>query len=404
MTRNEIKHNEQIKVIKLWINNNCRGIISAVTGFGKTRLGVLAAKGFHNKYGKDFKILIITPTETIRDNAWKEEFKKWDANKAFKECVNTVCIQTAHKWKNKSYDLVVLDEAHHYTSEEYSKFFANNDIKYIMGLSATLEKEQLDFYKSLGLPLIYNIGLEKAKKLKLVSDYNIYNIGVSLSPSEQYDYDEANRVFNRTFPIFQRDLKLMFKCMDAEFFERYCKQEGYDYDEVKGFPFQCNGAIATRKNIIYDCEAKIKLIKEISNLMPDKLGIVFAERTKFADKVTKALGDKCVSFHSKIGKKQRTANLKRLIDGRTKVNTIATGKALNEGANIPRCNLAIIASATGKARATTQRIGRSIRFEEGKVATIVRLYVKNSQEEKWVNNAQQDLDAEFINDLNQIEI
>jgi len=92
--------------------------------------------------------------------------------------------------------------------------------------------------------------------------------------------------------------------------------------------------------------------------MPDKLGIVFSERTVFADKVTKALGSRCVSFHSKIGKKQRAINLKKLIDGRTKVNMVSTGKALNEGANIPRCSLAIIASATGKARATTQRIGQ----------------------------------------------
>jgi ERCC4-related helicase len=34
-----------------------------------------------------------------------------------------------------------------------------------------------------------------------------------------------------------------------------------------------------------------------------------------------------------------------------------------------------------------QRVGRLIRFQEGKVGEIVILYVKDSQEEKWLKNA-----------------
>jgi superfamily II DNA or RNA helicase len=404
MDRNQIKHEEQVKAIKIWIANGCKGSFECCTGFGKTRLGVLAAKGFHSKYGDGFKILVLTPTETIRDTAWKEEFKKWKAEKVFKACVETVCIQTAYKWVGKKYDLVICDEAHNFTSEEYSKFFENNEMRFIMGLSATLDVDQKQFLRRIGAPVVYSIGIEKARKLKLVSDFVIYNYGVELSLAEQIEYDKADATFKRTFPIFDRDLKIMFKCMDKNFFQSWCTNKGYDYDNVAGFPFQCNAAIAKRKNIIYDCAAKIDAIKEISGIMPDKLGIIFSERIEFADKVTGALGESCVSFHSKITKKRREENLKKLMDGRTKVNRISTGKALNEGANIPKCNLAVIASATGKARSTIQRIGRSIRFEEDKTAIIVRLYVKGSQEEKWVENAQKSMTVEQINDLNQIEV
>ena len=34
-----------------------------------------------------------------------------------------------------------------------------------------------------------------------------------------------------------------------------------------------------------------------------------------------------------------------------------------------------------------QRIGRLIRFEEGKTGKIYIIYVKNSQEERWLNKA-----------------
>ena len=33
-----------------------------------------------------------------------------------------------------------------------------------------------------------------------------------------------------------------------------------------------------------------------------------------------------------------------------------------------------------------QRVGRLIRFEEGKIGKVVILYVKDSQEEKWLKN------------------
>ena len=38
-----------------------------------------------------------------------------------------------------------------------------------------------------------------------------------------------------------------------------------------------------------------------------------------------------------------------------------------------------------------QRIGRLVRFEEDKVGKIYIIYVKNSQEEKWLTKAVQDL-------------
>lgn len=39
-----------------------------------------------------------------------------------------------------------------------------------------------------------------------------------------------------------------------------------------------------------------------------------------------------------------------------------------------------------------QRVGRLIRFQEGKVGDIYILYVKESQEEKWLKNAVKSLD------------
>ena len=51
-----------------------------------------------------------------------------------------------------------------------------------------------------------------------------------------------------------------------------------------------------------------------------------------------------------------------------------------------------------------QRVGRLIRFQEDKIGRIVILYVKDSQEEKWVKSSVKNLDnikwLSSINDFN----
>ena len=62
-------------------------------------------------------------------------------------------------------------------------------------------------------------------------------------------------------------------------------------------------------------------------------------------------------------------------------------KALNQGLDIPNANLGIICGITSKSLSMIQRVGRLIRFEEGKIGKVVILYVKESQEEKWLKNS-----------------
>ena len=60
---------------------------------------------------------------------------------------------------------------------------------------------------------------------------------------------------------------------------------------------------------------------------------------------------------------------------------------MNQGLDIPNANLGIICGITSKSLSMIQRVGRLIRFEEGKIGKVVILYVKESQEEKWLKNS-----------------
>ena len=401
---NEIKDKVQKEGLNAWELHGYIGTLEMATGVGKSRCGVLAAKR-KVKEKPDAKILIITPSESIRDTAWKEEFNKWKANSVFNNNVVIECIQTAWKRQGDYFDLVICDEIHNYvikdSKKEYSyyKFFENNTYDWILGLSATIDVDQRVNLSKVA-QVVYKVSTTKALSLGLISPFTIYTVPVELTDLEKAAYDKADKIVNKLLPLFNWNMDKMFACMKAEYFERYCKINALDYDapHIKNAPFVCNNAIQKRKNILYEASEKEKAILNVAKFIEGN-GIIFSQTTDFVDSVTEKLGDICVRFHSKIRAKEKKEALKKLQDRRTKVKIIATARALNEGANIKDVKFAIIASGTSKIRDVIQRVGRAVRLDKDKSAIIIRLYVKNSQEEKWMNNSMKELNSVDLNSL-----
>ena len=100
---------------------------------------------------------------------------------------------------------------------------------------------------------------------------------------------------------------------------------------------------------------------------------------------------------STSGKESKTQN------GEGKYNTLCSTKALNQGIDISDANLGILCGITSKGLTMLQRVGRLLRYEENKISNIIILYVKNSQEEKWLNNAIKTIDnVLWINNITEI--
>jgi superfamily II DNA or RNA helicase len=66
---------------------------------------------------------------------------------------------------------------------------------------------------------------------------------------------------------------------------------------------------------------------------------------------------------------------------------LCSTKALNQGLDIPNAQIGLICGLTSKALTMIQRVGRLVRIDPDnpdKVGSVVILYVKDSQEEKWL--------------------
>ena len=112
-----------------------------------------------------------------------------------------------------------------------------------------------------------------------------------------------------------------------------------------------------------------------------------SENIKFADEMAEATSG--ISYHSGKTAKQRVDILKCFTEGDCRV--LCSTKALNQGFNIPDVGVGVIVGLDSKALPMIQRIGRLLRKSEDKIGKIYILYVKDSQEEKWLINATKNL-------------
>ena len=95
-------------------------------------------------------------------------------------------------------------------------------------------------------------------------------------------------------------------------------------------------------------------------------------------------------YHSGKTKKQREAALDNFKNG--DISVLCSTKALNQGFDVADADFGIICGLTSKSLSMIQRVGRLLRFKDGKKSRIVIFYVPNSQEEKWLKTAVKSLD------------
>ena len=142
MTRTE----RQLLAIEKWKKVKCRGSLVGNTGFGKTRMALMAITRVLAKY-PDLKVTIVVPTKPLREQ-WSEKLEEYGL---IGNNINILIINTAAK-KPFDCNFLIIDECHHISAEGMSNIFKNCSPLLILGLTATYErldgreKEVLDHY------------------------------------------------------------------------------------------------------------------------------------------------------------------------------------------------------------------------------------------------------------------
>ena len=368
MTRNDY----QKKALNDWANQGFKGSIIAATGFGKSRVATLAiAYSLDELEDKDARCLVLVPTQQLQDQ-FPNEFVKWGFEE-YLDRIDFMCYQSAHKMEGKHYHVVVCDEIHLGLSEVYREFFNKNSYDRLLCLTATIPEEPEYRMVLVNLaPICFTITLDECVEAGFVADYEIYCIGVDLDETEREQYDGYHKMFVR-----------MRMALGFGAFSKAQAILGGKMEGNKGAAAQYMNSIRGRRQVVQQAVSKIAGAVEVVEFHSDKKIITFGGTNKFTDCVAEAIGAE--SYHSGKTKKQREKLLDKFRSGETKV--LCSTKALNQGMDVPDVEIGIIVGLESKALPMIQRLGRIIRKDGDKVGKIYIFYVKNSQEEKWLEQA-----------------
>jgi superfamily II DNA or RNA helicase len=372
-------------VVKNWILQKCKGTACCATGFGKTRVALIAIKTITNT-NPNCKITIIVPSKVLHDQ-WLRILNTNDYNKL---SINVVISNTAIK-KSFYCDFLIIDEVHRINAITSRKVFTLCNPSFILGLTATYErldhkeKEVVDYY----CPVCDTVSIEECLENNWLSNYKEYKVLLEVDLTE---YHRMNKTFMQHFAFFDFDISLAQALLTNIYKQqKFAKERNVTLQEVKANVYNFFRAVKGRKLFIANHPYKLEIAKQIIEARKDKKIITFNSSIK-----------QCESYkmgyvvHSGNTKKKNRMTLEEF--SKCDKAVIHSAAQLKEGLDVPGLEVAIVTGFNSSKIEKKQMNGRVIRYEPGKQAEIFTLVLKGTVEEKWFQKSTEDMNYIELNE------
>lgn len=370
------KNHIQALALAYWKEDNKRGCAELATGIGKTKIAIMAILEQFEKNPNSI-VFIFVPTITLRDDTWPAELKEWGANHLISKLRILTYNAMAEVVVEGESDLIILDEVHHATINNF-QFFATNKVWDILALSATLddlEQEKADLIDKYCPSFLY-LPLEDAITLKLISDFEIITLYFELS-NDDIVFKGYNDKGEAQYISEAEEYKRLSKKLQNSMFVAKLKWQKFKNMQA-------------RVDMIMNLPSKRILAKEVMDQILDegKRTIIFCGSIEQCDQLC----------HPDVYHSKDKSGLKLFREYKT--TKLGAVKALNEGQNIPDIDQIFIVQISSKGRDIIQRIGRSVRWRVGHTAKVIILVARGTSDEKWYNNAVKNFDQKRITNYN----
>lgn len=276
------------------------------------------------------------------------------------------------------FGFVVFDECHHLPGPSLRLAADSCLAPFRLGLTATPERgdgseAQLD--RLIG-PLVYRREIKELAGTYL-AEYETQRITVSLSEDEQRRYDEARAIYRG----YVADAGISMASLAG--FQRFLSLSASDPEGRKALL-----AYREQKRIAEGSDSKLRVLARlISSHSKDRV-IVFTSDNATVHEISRRFLVPAITHQTKI--KERKEILEGFNAGRYPF--LATSKVLNEGVDVPSAAVAIVLSGSGSVREHVQRLGRILRRQDGKRATLYEIVAAGTAEE-YVSTRRRQHDA-----------
>ncbi len=368
-----------MQAVEAWEAAGRRGIVSVVTGAGKTLFAEMCMAAYRNSQPGGL-IFVLVPTLALLDQWYvslSEDMGLGESDigtfsgeghaRGWRD-VNLVVLNTSrvlHQRIPAERSMLVVDECHRAATPENSKALSARYAA-TLGMSATPERdydagmEEL-LVPSLG-PLVYTYDYNAAAADGVVAPFDLVNIGVDMSVRELSEYERLTK-----------KIAVQLRRLHA----------GEDVEPAVRRLLQQRAAVAAQASM--RIPVTIRLIEDNRGART----LVFHERIPAANQIYEALRRRGVSatiYHSRIDGVVRRDNLRLFRRGAFEV--LVTCRALDEGVNVPETRVAVIASSTASTRQRIQRLGRVLRPAPGKAsATVYTIYASEPEHRRLAGEA-----------------
>nr|BFE42589.1 hypothetical protein GCM10017547_04820 [Pseudarthrobacter oxydans] len=387
----------QQEALKAWHSNARRGVVEAVTGSGKTRVGIAAA---FEAVRQGIKVLILVPTAELQ-RQWLVSLRR-DLPAARRGALGDgrsdslddvdILVAIVHSASNRETlrshkaGLIIADECHRYAAPMFTGALQEG-YAWRLGLTATFERADGE-HENLLTPyfggVIYNLWYDRALKDQVIAPFDIALVGVDLTSSEQADYDEFSAVMveaarnletyagipRRPFPQFITAVAALAASdspsREATIARRYMR------------------AMSSRLTLLAEAKTKYLALAALKETVDGSRGTLVFTQTqdsaRRAQELYTSLGSTASAVFSGMAKDDRRQGLE---DFRTGVSQVLTApRLLDEGIDVPEADLGIIVAANRSQRQMVQRLGRVIRKKaDGRPGHLVVLYSKGTVED-----------------------
>ena len=392
MTREE--YTQEILTLS---DSNKMMMLHLPTGFGKSRIAIEIVRRHLSNKLLECNVLIVVPKLVLMDN-WKAELLKWDFPAHIVVTMSTYVSYPKHT--NKFWDMIILDEAHHFTEacEE-----ATCDMQYdrILAMSATIPREPRWRLKCAFEGIReYKVSAREAINDEILPDPKILLIPMMLD-NTNVDQTIVIRKSKPGIPIdlnfHQRSQRFNYPNKRVNIHATQLQYYNFisaDIDRKKENWFKTQEEFR-RNQWLQACKQRLDWMTTLKeDFVLEMLRILDNYRTltfcTFIEQ-TKKLGEYPINSEDK---KKSAQNLKDFNEGR--VNHIVAASILNEGVNLSDCQIGIYANIGSSKVVELQRLGRILRHEN---PLIIIPFFAGTREEELVNEMVQNYNPNLITKL-----
>lgn len=368
----------QEEALRAWFDAGKRGIVSVVTGGGKTFFALKCINEYQRRIPAA-SVLITVPTEALLDQWFEELVSFFDMPPRFLNLVsnskpirqgrmNIGVINTVAKLgvNEKTPEVfLVVDECHKSASPFFRGIF-NIPRLASLGLSATPERPYDDWFNEVLVPnlgpVIYSYSYKEAMRDSVIVHFDLQNILFEFTEEEQTEYDRLTRSIRIAIAKYgvesERSVQLLLK----------------------------------RARFVNSSPTRVRIALKLIARHQGRKILVFHEDITACDFLFEVLLENSVAagiYHSNMPLARRVQTLHEYRTGKIKV--LVSCRALDEGFNVPETEIGIIAASTATYRQRVQRLGRVLRPAAGKEHAIIYSIVASAPEIRRLAKEAEDL-------------